>query len=502
MSQSVSGSRMTTGRTDSAAKTIHLNMEKRRKIITVQSGFLAGTEIDEGDYHVVNEFYQEFVSGEDYMNKDFDEEHMIKILQDDPNRRVHEFRMPELGLSLPSTFLRLNALEKLVVNSGGAFVMIDSDINEIPKFLGEWKSLKELTILIAGREFPDETTPDLSGIEVLHINSNSRVSISSAFGDLSSLKSLNMKLSGGATLSKEIGDLTNLEELVCHGEIKSIPGSIGDLKKLKFLSLPMISSLTCLPDEIGDLTSLETLDLFGTMVEGLPSSIGNLTNLKQLILPQTKNLRSLPEAIGKLRNLEVLDLKFSALASTTNRSFVESLAIFTKHLKNLRVLLLPHTILDNDDFHQLQIQLVKELPQLGCLGHSYDCRPKCKIIAYSLICNRANSRLGVRLTNNESHETLFDSCALWPMMLSKPKRAFDKYPECGRYWGYWGSYECGFYTQDAMFQLVQQFGPKLAEAYKASSQKPTSVDPCSELSRNGNAIEDILVSGTDKIWVQ
>jgi len=441
---------------------------ERRNIITVENGFLAGNEIDEGDYQVVNEFYQEFVSGEEYMNKDFEEEHMVKILPDDPNRRIHEFRMPELGLSLPRSFLRLDALEKLVINSGGTFAMMDSQINEIPKFLGEWKSLKELTVFIAGREFPDETTPDLSSIEVLILNSNYRVSLSSSLGNLSSLKSLNMKLSGGATLPMEIGDLTNLEELICHGEIKSIPSSIGNLKKLKSLSLPMISTLTHLPDEIGDLNSLETLDLFGTMVEALPTTIGNLSNLKQLILPQTKNLRSLPEAIGKLRNLEVLDLKFSAVASSTNRSFVESLTNWSQNLKNLRVLLLPHTILDNDDFHQLQLQLVKELPQLGCLGHSYDCTPKCQTIAYSLICNRANSRLGVRLTNNDNHATLFDRYALWSHILSKPKRAFDKYNECGRYWGYWGSYECGFYTQDATFKLLQQFLPKLAESSKPS----------------------------------
>jgi len=65
-----------------------------------------------------------------------------------------------------------------------------------------------------------------------------------------------------------------------------------------------------LPEKIGDYDNLEVLHLDG-VINKLPSSIGNLKKLQFLSLPNNKNLQELPESIADLPSLMVLNLKNS-----------------------------------------------------------------------------------------------------------------------------------------------------------------------------------------------
>jgi hypothetical protein len=65
-----------------------------------------------------------------------------------------------------------------------------------------------------------------------------------------------------------------------------------------------------LPEKIGDYKNLEVLHLDG-VISKLPNSIGNLKKLQFLSLPNNKNLKALPESIADLPQLMVLNLKNS-----------------------------------------------------------------------------------------------------------------------------------------------------------------------------------------------
>lgn len=65
-----------------------------------------------------------------------------------------------------------------------------------------------------------------------------------------------------------------------------------------------------LPEQIGNYDNLEVLHLDG-VVSKLPKTIGNLKKLQFLSLPNNKNLEELPESIADLPQLMVLNLKNS-----------------------------------------------------------------------------------------------------------------------------------------------------------------------------------------------
>ncbi|MFX0091261.1 MAG: COR domain-containing protein [Candidatus Hodarchaeota archaeon] len=121
-------------------------------------------------------------------------------------------------------------------------------------------------------------------------------------------------------------------ELVSNTDVKTIPDSIGKLKKLKWLILSN-TALTTLPDAVSQLTNLKYLNLSRSKLTTLPDSVGQLTNLRKLYLAGTK-LTTLPDSVGQLTNLEEL-----SLAETRLKTLPDSLGQLTQ----LRVLFLSRT---------------------------------------------------------------------------------------------------------------------------------------------------------------
>jgi Leucine-rich repeat (LRR) protein len=64
------------------------------------------------------------------------------------------------------------------------------------------------------------------------------------------------------------------------------------------------------PESLGRFTNLQAI-LFQNMIKSLPESIGNLKRLNILALPSNKSLESLPVSINKLTNLSFINLKDS-----------------------------------------------------------------------------------------------------------------------------------------------------------------------------------------------
>ncbi|GJN03569.1 hypothetical protein PR202_ga21025 [Eleusine coracana subsp. coracana] len=107
----------------------------------------------------------------------------------------------------------------------------------------------------------------------------------------------------------KLGALTYLSLSGCSG-ISKLPDSIGDLKCLVDLNLSDCSGIVKLPESFGDLKKLLHLDMSCSGITELPGTFGNLTNLNRLELSQCFDLRALPESLCGLNTLQYLNLTF------------------------------------------------------------------------------------------------------------------------------------------------------------------------------------------------
>ncbi|MBK6923106.1 MAG: leucine-rich repeat domain-containing protein [Deltaproteobacteria bacterium] len=119
-------------------------------------------------------------------------------------------------------------------------------------------------------------------------------------------------ITGPVTIPDGIGKLRNLEVLMLGGlSLRAVPKAIGDLSKLKTLSLDYNASLAALPDTIGRLKNLETISFTDTRIRELPKALFDCKRLKRLDL---RGIAKVPPGLGKLTNLEELYIQASALA--------------------------------------------------------------------------------------------------------------------------------------------------------------------------------------------
>lgn len=136
-------------------------------------------------------------------------------------------------------------------------------------------------------------------------------SLPSEIYSMSHLKSLtlaNNNLTG--SLSSEVGKLSDLSHFYLNGNTLlggDIPSEIGNLKKLKQISLGWTSIAGTIPDSLYGLKDLWGLELSGSRISGTISSrIGLLTKLGQFSIADTRISGTLPEDISKLSQLDQL----------------------------------------------------------------------------------------------------------------------------------------------------------------------------------------------------
>ena len=86
--------------------------------------------------------------------------------------------------------------------------------------------------------------------------------------------------------------IKNLDELFSFGidgtNIEAIPPEIGELKKLKMLTIMRNRKLTILPPEIGDLESLQRLNISCNEITAIPPEIGKLKKLYSFSFGENK----------------------------------------------------------------------------------------------------------------------------------------------------------------------------------------------------------------------
>jgi Leucine-rich repeat (LRR) protein len=143
--------------------------------------------------------------------------------------------------------------------------------------------------------------------------------------DVCNLTSIPDYICGWAELEELIIDMENTFQGP-YTNLKSIPKNIGNLKKLKYLSITggsiasipaslgdcpleyvvLTGDFKIIPETFGKCSKLEVLKLFSVKPVSLPASFGNLAALKKLII-RSPDLE-IPTSFGKLSALEELSI--------------------------------------------------------------------------------------------------------------------------------------------------------------------------------------------------
>ena len=124
----------------------------------------------------------------------------------------------------------------------------------------------------------------------------------------------NNKLKGA--IPKTISTLSKLTQLLLYSNQLSgeIPAEIGQLTELVSLILSNNQLTGSIPTQIGLLTKLSSILLYSNQLSGtIPSEIGQLKELGTIMLSQNNLTGNIPPEIGKLVKLSTLQLQFNNL---------------------------------------------------------------------------------------------------------------------------------------------------------------------------------------------
>lgn len=177
--------------------------------------------------------------------------------------------------------------------------------------------------------------------------------------------------------------LTQIKNIFIYGYtfgISELPSSIQYFTQLESLTLYGCRTLTTLPESMGQLKKLRFLSIYECGIKKLPESIVELTELTELYVNSCANLAELPENIGKLNQLKKLSISgktyldtsgsvWKEIITTTLNHLPESIGQLTKlkklHISNLPELTaLPNSMGQLIELKNLEIQNCKKLSSL------------------------------------------------------------------------------------------------------------------------------------------
>ncbi|KAI6668218.1 hypothetical protein NL676_023832 [Syzygium grande] len=195
-------------------------------------------------------------------------------------------------------------------------VILDLSWSKVTQDWGGWreikmKQLKVLNLTGCTDLLISPTFSSFPNLEILSLERCSRlVHLDPSIGDLKILLCLNLKSCTKLNrLPAELGALKALKELLIdETSVRDIP--LGDdSKELETLSASNYLSLSFLPLSIEHLTSLSTLSVDNSKIMKLPDGVGELVKLRRMSMRNCHRIRKLPESIGQLGSpLEELDI--------------------------------------------------------------------------------------------------------------------------------------------------------------------------------------------------
>ncbi len=97
--------------------------------------------------------------------------------------------------------------------------------------------------------------------------------------------------------------------------------------QLRFLESLDLSSIDSIPSEIGNLTKLKVLSIDNSRINNIPQSIGKCRDLVELRIERCPNLKKLPDSLMFCKNMKLLIIKDVPLVSFPN---VRNISTLTK----------------------------------------------------------------------------------------------------------------------------------------------------------------------------
>ncbi|KAK8329558.1 hypothetical protein V6Z12_A11G329500 [Gossypium hirsutum] len=277
-----------------------------------------------------------------------------------------------------------------------------SKFQSFPEIDGKMECLLELCFYGTKIKELPSSIGNLRRLEVLNLKDcKSFRSLPTKIGMESLEKLILSGCSNLQSLPEIDGKMECLLELYLDGtNIKDLPSSIENLRRLKVLNLKDCKSLRSLPIKIGmeslkklilsgcsnlkrfpeidgKMECLLELYLDGTAIKELPISIGNLSSLVLLNLKDCRNLVDLPESIGGCKSLKSLNL--SGCHKVIQRGRTNSMALMLPSLSGLSSL----KELNLRDRNLCEGDIPSDISRLSCLevldlgGNNFISIPSC-----------------------------------------------------------------------------------------------------------------------------
>lgn len=187
-------------------------------------------------------------------------------------------------------------------------------LRHLPEQLFAFTTLRRLSL--AGNDYLgalDDRIGELTGLEELNIANVGLTQLPPAIGSLRELRVLDISGNRFESLPEEIGDLARLEVLRAAGLTCPVPEALGRLRALRELDLtgmsPQERSPVAFPLPVTRLTGLRTLSLMHVWLASVPDELLALTSLEELDLrgSLSARLERLPD-LARLPRLRVLRL--------------------------------------------------------------------------------------------------------------------------------------------------------------------------------------------------
>jgi len=248
----------------------------------------------------------------------------------------------DLGKILPSTIKP--PVEELTITN--------DSIESIPADIANLKNLRQLRIHGEKITSLPNTIGENLSLTYINLECPKLKTLPDSFANIKTIKEFKFTRCNITAIPAFVCGWTELEKFELsmdntfqgpYTKLNAIPGNIGNLKKLTYLSIEN-TYIKRIPDSLGN-CPLEYLKLTGDFTS-IPETLGNLLNLKTLVLWSYKTL-VLPASIGKLSSLKDLDIRarvlkipesFGKLAKLEKLSIMTDDVTLPKSFGNLRAL--------------------------------------------------------------------------------------------------------------------------------------------------------------------
>ncbi|KAK4718973.1 hypothetical protein R3W88_017311 [Solanum pinnatisectum] len=266
-------------------------------------------------------------------------------------------------------------LQKIILKSCVSLVEIHPSIGNLKKLiflnLENCKSLKSLPSSI---QMESLESFNLSGCQKLE-------KFPEIQRNMKSLSELLLARTAIWELPSSIGQLSGISLLdlrSCEYLVR-LPASVSEMRKLKILILKGCSRLSIFPENLGDLNELEELYAGNTAIWQLPDSIGNLSKLKILSLRKGRKVKHqsarsliLPWVFHALRELKSLDLSGCNLCDSQAAALMNVTSLLELNLSRNKFIYFPDVFSRLSHLRYLNITHCQELKKLPVLPKSIE----------------------------------------------------------------------------------------------------------------------------------